>query len=84
MLNRIKGAVTSGQDPHPAKHPTCETVLRRSSEGNHQNQKADGNVFERGGMFQPHQAAELGSFGHTVLTLELRIQEKGYGLSLHD
>jgi hypothetical protein len=33
-------------------------------------------------MLQPQQAAELGSFGHVVLSLESRIEERGYGISL--
>ena len=35
-------------------------------------------------MFQPQQAAELGSFGHMVLALESRVEERDYGTSLHD
>jgi hypothetical protein len=31
--------------------------------------------------FQPQPAAELGSFGHMVLALESRIQERGYRIS---
>jgi hypothetical protein len=33
-------------------------------------------------MFQPQQAAELGSFGHMALTSESRIEERIYGISL--
>lgn len=33
-------------------------------------------------MVQPRQAAKPGSFGHVVLSLESRIQERGYGFSL--
>jgi hypothetical protein len=32
------------------------------------------NVIEHGAMFQPQQAAELGSFGHMALALESRIK----------
>ena len=31
-------------------------------------------------MFQPEKAAESGSFRHVVLALELRIEERGYGI----
>lgn len=35
-----------------------------------------------GTMFQPEQAAGLGSFIHMVLALESRIEERDYGISL--
>jgi hypothetical protein len=35
-------------------------------------------------MFQPQQTAELCSFVHVPLALELKIEEKGYGISLHN
>jgi hypothetical protein len=39
-------------------------------------------VIEQGGdMFQPQQAGELDSFCHTILALESRIEERGYGIS---
>ena len=34
-------------------------------------------------IFQPQQAAELGSFGHVVLALKLEIEETGYGNCPH-
>lgn len=37
-----------------------------------------------GVMFQSQPAAELGSFSQLVLTLETRIEERGYRISLHD
>ena len=41
------------------------------------------NPIEQGVMFQPHQAAEFGSFDHIVSDLELNI-ERGYGIFLGD
>jgi hypothetical protein len=35
-------------------------------------------------MFQPQQAAVLGSFSHMVLALDSRIKEKGYGIPICD
>ena len=35
-------------------------------------------------MFQPWQPAELGNFSHMVLALELRIEERGYGIYPQD
>ena len=46
------------------------------SEGNHQNQKVVKMYLKKGVMFQPQQAAELGGFGHIVLALESRIEQR--------
>jgi hypothetical protein len=40
--------------------------------------------LNKGTMFQPQQAVELGSFSHMVLALEWRIEERNYGISLSD
>ena len=45
-------------------------------------EKAGEDVIENGSLFQSQQAADLGSFGYTVLALELRIEEMGYGIFL--
>ena len=44
------------------------------SERNHEKQKAGEDVINRRAIFQPQQAAKLGSFDYVVLTLELRIE----------
>ena len=43
-----KGSGDLRARPHPAKLPTCEKELKKSlsNKENHQNQKADENVFE--------------------------------------
>ena len=43
--------MTSGQDPHSAKLPTYEKKSKESlsSKGNHEQQKAEGDVTEGGG-----------------------------------
>lgn len=71
-----KGSDDLWERSHPVKLLTYEKELKKSlnSEGNYQKQKAET-------KFQP-QEAELGSFGHVVLTLAARIQEKRYGFSL--
>lgn len=46
-----------------------------SSEGNHQRQKAVASVIEG-------KVAERGRFGHMVLALKLKMQERGFRLSL--
>jgi hypothetical protein len=40
--------------------------------------------LNKGTMFQLQQVPELGNFGHMVPALESRIQERGYGISLHN
>ena len=45
-------------------------------------QPSSGSEGKQGVSSQPQQAAELGSFGHMVLALEARIEDRGYGISL--
>jgi hypothetical protein len=39
--------------------------------------------LKEGTTLQAQQAAKLGSFSHVAVTLEKRIEERGYGISLH-
>jgi hypothetical protein len=69
---------------HPAILPTCERKLKKSisSEGNHQQQKADANVIVGECQMPDPFISKGGSFSYVVLPLESWMQEKGYKISL--
>ena len=48
------------------------------------NKKLVNMYLKKEAKFQPQQAAELGSFSQVVLSLESRIEERGYGICLCD
>lgn len=77
MLTGTKGMGTSGQECTQLNFQLVEGKLKKnlSSEGSHQQQKAVASVIEG-------KVAELGRFGHMVLALKLKIQERGFRLSL--
>ena len=54
-----KGSCDLRVRPHPDNLPTCENELKKSlsSEGSHQEEKANIIVILQGAKFQPHQAA---------------------------
>lgn len=64
MLNGIKGAVTSAQDPTQLRFQQRKGIKGSTGrEGSHQQLKADTNVIDGGAKFQPQQQ-EFGSIIH--------------------
>lgn len=49
---------------------------------NSENRKLEKMHFHEGTKFQPQQAVDIGSFGHIVLVLEWKIEERGYEISI--
>jgi hypothetical protein len=75
-----KGSSDLRARPHPAKLPSCEEKLKSLSNGG-KTRKLMQMFLKEGVEFQPHPAAELGSFTHVVLAVESRVQEGSCGIS---
>ena len=54
------------------------------SEEKREKQKADEDTIKQKALVPAPAAIELGSFGHMILPLESKIEERGYEISLHD